>query len=139
MAVEKTLFQGKCLCGAVSIRFQHDKPTLSACHCSMCRNWTGGPFLSVEGHKAPQVEGAEHVRAYPSSEWAERSFCSNCGTHLFYRLLSGDFYALSAGLFKESSAWPFTLQIYIDQKPDSYQFANTTKELTGEEVVKLFS
>ena len=139
MAKDLVSFQGKCLCGAVTIRFQHDQPTLSACHCSMCRNWSGGPNLSVEGYNAPSIEGLEHVRSYQSSEWAERSFCSVCGTHLFYRLLSGEFYSLSVGLFKEGAHWPFKLQVYIDEKPGNYQFANKTREMTGEEVVKLFS
>lgn len=139
MAGDQVTFQGKCLCGSVSISFQHEKPTLSACHCSMCRTWTGGPFMSVESHTAPVIEGAEHVRSYLSSEWAERCFCSVCGTHLFYRLRNGGFHALAAGLFKDGATWPFKLQVYIDEKPENYQFANHTREMTGEEVVKLFS
>lgn len=132
-------FQGKCLCGAVSLRLQHNKPSMSVCHCSICRRWTGGPFMTLECHKAPQIEGMEHVRTYSSSEWAERGFCSQCGTHLFYRLVKGDFYAVSLGLFQEGGEWPFELQVFIDQKPGNYQFANATHEMTGEEVFKAWS
>ncbi|QTC00540.1 GFA family protein [Alcaligenes sp. SORT26] len=139
MENDKSMIHGKCLCGAVSISFQQDKPSISACHCGICRNWAGGPFLSLESHKAPVIQGEEHVRSYASSEWAERSFCDVCGTHLFYRLKAGGFHAISAGLFKDSGSWPFELQVFIDDKPDNYQFANKTREMTGEEVVKLFS
>lgn len=131
--------QGKCLCGAVTLHIQHDKPSMSACHCSICRRWTGGPFMSIESHKAPHIDGLEHVRTYASSEWAERGFCARCGTHLFYRLVRDEFYAVSVGLFQEGPDWPFGLQVFIDDKPNNYQFANATREMTGEDVFKEWS
>lgn len=134
-----TTMCGNCLCGAVAIHLQHDKPTMSACHCSICRRWTGGPFMALECHKVPRIEGIEHVHTYPSSEWAERGFCSRCGTHLFYRLIKGDLYAVPVGLFSEGANWPFDLQIFVDEKPDNYQFANDTQTMTGEEVFKAWS
>src|SRR5690606_9300318 len=103
--------RGQCLCGAVSVKLHHEKPTMSACHCSICRHWTGGPFLTLECHAAPQFDGMEYVRTYASSEWAERGFCSQCGTHLFYRLIKDEFYAMSVGLFQTGSDWPFELQV----------------------------
>lgn len=130
---------GQCLCGAVTLQVRHDRPALGVCHCSICRRWGGGPFMTLESHRAPQIEGEEHIRSYASSEWAERGFCACCGTHLFYRLKQGEFYALSAGLFKEGENWPFELQVFVDEKPDNYQFANVTREMTGEEVFKAFS
>lgn len=136
---QATSFHGKCLCGAVSLHVRHDKPTMSACHCSICRRWNAGPYMTLECHEAPRIEGAEHVRTYASSEWAERGFCSQCGTHLFYRLAQGEFYAVSAGLFAEAGNWPFELQVFVDEKPDNYRFADATKEMTGEEVFKAFS
>lgn len=139
MTSDQTRIQGTCLCAAVSISIAQPSPTISACHCSICRNWTGGPFFSLETHESPVIEGKEHVRSYASSEWARRSFCAVCGTHLFYELEAGGFHAISAGLFKESGQWPFELQVFIDEKPDNYQFANSTRQMTGEEVVKLFS
>jgi len=95
--------------------------------------------MTLECHRAPQIEGEEHVHVYASSEWAERGFCARCGTHLFYRLKEGGFYAVSAGLFKEAENWPFALQVFIDEKPDNYHFSNVTREMTGEEVFKAFS
>ncbi|MDT3669655.1 MAG: GFA family protein [Aromatoleum sp.] len=129
-------FQGKCLCGAVSIQLEHDKPHVSACHCDICRRWGGGPSLTLECSDAPRIEGAEHVRTYASSDWAERGFCAQCGTHLFYRLKQGGLYAIPVGLFDEGGTWPFDLQIFVDEKPGNYQFANATREMTGEEVFK---
>lgn len=92
--------------------------------------------MMLECHQAPQIDGLEHVRTYASSEWAERGFCAQCGTHLFYRLVKGDLYALSVGLFEQAGDWPFALQIFVDEKPGNYRFADATQEMTGEEVFK---
>ena len=131
--------QGNCLCGAVTLHLRHKKPSMSACHCSICRRWSGGPFMTLECHEAPQIDGIEHVSTYASSEWAERGFCSRCGTHLFYRLIKNEFYAVPVGLFEEGVNWPFKLQVFVDQKPSNYQFANATREMTGEEVFNAWS
>src|SRR5690625_4294147 len=91
--------RGTCLCGAVSVQILASSPTMGACHCKTCRAWSGGPFMSVEYHDVPQIQGMEHVTVYSSSD----------------------------------------LQVFIDQKPQNYQFANTTRTMTGEEVFNAWS
>lgn len=124
---------GKCLCGLISI----EVPTLSQhadiCHCGMCRKWSAGPFLAIECHEEITITGQEHLATYKSSEWAERVFCKNCGSSLFYKLKDSNFRALSAGLFDRQN---FTLekQIFIDEKPDYYDLLNDTPKLTGQQV-----
>lgn len=134
-----TTFTGKCVCGAVTLRVRHNKPSMSACHCGICRRWGGGPFMTLECHTAPRIEGIEHVRTYASSDWAERGFCAQCGTHLFYRLTQGEFYALPVGMFDEGGSWPFELQVFVDEKPANYRFGEGTREMTGQEVFKAWS
>jgi hypothetical protein len=125
--------KGSCLCGSVSI-VAPDHTSMNACHCGMCRRWGGGPLLSVHCGSDIQVSGKENVTAYPSSDWAERAFCAKCGTHLYYRLVPANDYALSVGLFQEGPEFEFTEQICIDRKPRSYAFANKTIEMTEAEV-----
>lgn len=95
--------------------------------------------MTLECHQAPRIDGVEHVRTYASSEWAERGFCAHCGTHLFYRLRQDEFYALPVGLFAEGGDWPFELQVFVDQKPDNYRFAEDTRTMTGQEVFSQWS
>ncbi|HLT99104.1 MAG TPA: GFA family protein [Burkholderiaceae bacterium] len=133
-ATNEAWLTGRCLCGAVQLQVSHERPAIGACHCSICRKWSGGPFLSMECHETPVIRGEEHVGVYDSSDWAQRGFCKQCGTHLFYRLKEGGFYALSAGLFKESGNWPFTLEVFVDEQPGNYAFSNETKRMTGAEV-----
>ncbi|MNC79395.1 hypothetical protein D3C75_1318640 [compost metagenome] len=76
---------------------------------------------------------------YESSAWAERGFCGKCGTRLLYRLKNGKFDSLSVGVLEGDTDWVFDLQVYIDEKPAYYCFANQTKTMTGAEVEALFN
>ncbi|MFC3338915.1 GFA family protein [Paracandidimonas soli] len=132
-------FQGRCLCGAVTLTIRAEQPSMDVCHCNICRRWGGGPLMSIEQHDAPDIRGSEHVGIYASSDWAERGFCKQCGTHLFYRLKQGSFHAIPVGLFDEGDSWKFKQQIFIDQKPRNYQFADQTTVMTGQEVFDQWS
>lgn len=126
--------RGRCLCGAVALSLEPTNRHVSACHCRMCRTWGGGPLMVVESKKPPRFEGEDHIRVYPSSDWAERGFCADCGTHLFYRLKGGSLHAVPVGLLEADPGWQFTEQVFIDEKPDFYGFANSTETLTGEQL-----
>ncbi|MEG3080512.1 GFA family protein [Halomonas sp. 5021] len=126
--------QGACLCGMVSVTVTTNSHHVGVCHCSMCRKWGGGPMFAVEFAGDVDFQGTEHISIFSSSEWAERGFCQQCGTHLFYRLKQDGHYALPVGLIDDSDDWQITEQIFIDQKPRYYSLAEKTKQLTGEEV-----
>ena len=125
--------KGRCLCGSVSI-IARDNTQMSACHCAMCRRWGSGPMLTVDGGTDVKIVGAETITAFKSSDWAERAFCTKCGTHLYYRLIPANEYILSVGLFQDGTEFEFKEQIFVDKKPRSYDFANQTDELTEAQV-----
>ena len=129
---------GRCLCGAVRFSFVPAKREVGACHCSMCRRWSAGPFLALEHEGPATFVGAEHIGVYKSSEWGERAFCKSCGTSLYWRLSGADHYAFSAGALDDQSGLAFTTEIFIDEKPDYFAFGNDTKKMTGEEVMAAF-
>jgi hypothetical protein len=129
---------GQCLCGAVRVAAK-TSDAVSACHCSFCRTWGGGPLLAVECDGDVEIDGKDHITVFGSSDWAERGFCARCGSHLFYRLKDGGLHAIPVGLFADDGAWAFEQQIFVDQKPAYYGFANQTKELTGAEVFAQFA
>lgn len=126
---------GGCLCGKVSFTLSEMPETVSACHCAICRTWSGGPFFAVHTEDTPMIEGEENVTWYESSDWAERGFCAGCGANLFYRL-KGDppEYVVSAGALKDASGLTLAEQIFIEEKPAYYAFAGDIPALTGEEV-----
>jgi hypothetical protein len=133
--------KGKCLCGAIALQTPNKKH-IDACHCGMCRRWGGGPALGVACGSDVHVEGIDKLKVYQSSQWAERAFCSECGTHIFYRLVATDEYFVPAGLFQDDQSDPefeFTEQIFIDMKPSYYEFANQTTNMTEAEVLAEFA
>lgn len=135
---EQVDISGKCLCGAVTFTAQADSPHLGACHCSMCRKWTGGPLLEVECGISVQFEGEENIRVYDSSEWGERGFCSKCGSSLFYRVKENGSTGIAAGLIDNMSGFSMIAQVCIDDKPPYYSFAEKTREITCAEMFALF-
>ncbi len=131
--------KGKCLCGKVEIHAKKLQTQIGACHCTSCRTWGGGPFLAIDGGEDVVFTGEEYISIYNSSDWAERGFCKNCGTNLFYHLKKPSKYILTVGLFGEDNAFNFDHQVFIDEKPGYYNFANETKNMTGEECFAAFS
>jgi hypothetical protein len=125
---------GSCLCGAVRITTKVTHDRVAACHCRMCRKWGGGPFLAVECRGDVHFDGIDDISIFSSSEWAERGFCRTCGSHLFYRLKGKGHYELPIGLFENQDRWVFDTQIFVDEKPSYYSFANETTNLTGSQV-----
>lgn len=77
--------------------------------------------------------------AYQSSEWGERLFCKACGTPLFWRSLDGKHAVVSAGALDDKSGLQLVSQIYIDEKPSYYEFANKTATMTGPEFVAMMT
>lgn len=126
---------GSCLCGQVKFTVTEMKPQLGACHCGMCRKWGGGPNMAVDCGTSVTFESEENIVRYQSSEWAERGFCKQCGTHLFYCLKQAGQYIVPVGLFDNQNHIEFDHQIFIDRKPAYYEFANQTHNMTEQEVM----
>lgn len=76
---------GGCQCGAVRYRADAVLDNAHICHCRMCQKAVGGPFAALVA--APDdalvwTRGTPSV--FRSSSEAERGFCADCGTPLFY-------------------------------------------------------
>ena len=136
---ELSILEGSCLCGAVSVSTTSTNQEVGACHCSMCRKWGGSSLLAIECGSDVSFTGEENIGVYQSSEWAERGFCNKCGSHLFYRLKQNNQYYIPVGIFDNSEGLVFDHQIFIEEKPEYYSFANKTKNMTGEEVFAMFA
>ena len=72
---------GSCLCDAVKISVSSNHRQVEACHCGMCRRWGGSSLLAIDCRDKVEFSGAKNITRFSSSEWAERGFCSKCGTH----------------------------------------------------------
>ena len=124
---------GRCLCGSVTVTGRATAPKVAACQCRMCRRWSSGPYFEVTCTNV-EFEGAERISTIRSSDWAERGFCSRCGSNLFYHIIDSDEFQISAGLLDEPSDLRLTLQVFTDEQPRYYTLADTTETMTGAEV-----
>ena len=125
---------GGCLCGAVRFSARAVGTAFGACHCEMCRRWTGSALLGItvpEGNVT--WEGAEHIATRQTSGWAERAWCRECGSGLWFRVTMDSAYSgkleLPIGLFDDAGGLTMTNEIYIDHKPDSFAYAGTGRNL----------
>jgi len=135
---------GKCLCGAVHFTVKSDLKETGACHCEMCRRWSGGVYLGVEIAPADiSYTGQENITIFASSEWAERAFCSKCGTSLYCRITASGphtgTYHIGLGTLDDPSGITLTSEIFIDKKPGGYTFAGGTHKMTAVEVFAQFA
>ena len=91
---------------------------VGACHCGMCRRWSGGVFM-VFTAEAGAVTAEGPVRRHASSGFAERAFCATCGSHLWFRETgdAGEPFELIAGLFPDAAGFPLISEIYADRAP----------------------
>ena len=135
---------GHCLCGAV--RFTaHDVPdTFGVCHCEMCRRWTGSALLEVSVPVGSVVwQGIDAIATRKTSAWAERAWCKECGTGLYFKVTQEGAFSgnldLPLGIFDAPGGFEMSHEIYIDHKPDSFAYAGEGRTvLTRQDCVDRF-
>jgi hypothetical protein len=110
--------RGRCHCGAVRFVARFPSRFSAHCHCESCRRAHGAAFVTWVGFPSPQVdieEGASLLKAHESSPGTKRSFCTVCGTKVFF----------------SSERWPgethVTLAAFddpVDREPSGHAFAD---------------
>ncbi len=130
---------GSCLCGKCKFSFDTENLEIGACHCSMCRKWTGGLSMAMHINSPVIFEDESFVKWYSSSEWGMRGFCSECGSNLAWSMKDKSMMCPSVWSLDDDSDIQFSTEVFIDEKPKYYSFANDTKKMTGAEVFAEFS
>ena len=95
---------GGCQCGAVRYALFAEPVNPHVCHCRMCQKAFGGYFAPLAGVPLADfawLKGTPGV--FHSSEAAERGFCRDCGTPLFFRYVDRDRIAISLGSLDDPS------------------------------------
>jgi hypothetical protein len=130
------MMTGRCLCGAVSFTAEHVELENHACHCGMCRRWAGGSAFLGTHCTGVTFSGSEQIGVFNSSQWAERGFCKQCGTTLYYFLRPTQTYTISVGVFDDQAGFVLVREIFIDRKPAGYAFAGEHPRWTEEETFR---
>lgn len=128
---------GGCHCGAVKFEVTLNDLNVHVCHCSICLKIGGAPSLALGCSGDWTIEGEENLKWYDSSDYAQRGFCTTCGTHMLFRMKDGSYYGLGAGNIDDQSGLKIAEHIFVDSKPPYYEFADDTPRYTEEEFLKM--
>ncbi|MGA0258613.1 MAG: GFA family protein [bacterium] len=97
--------EGKCHCGKISITAEVDPNTATACHCTDCQMFGGGPFRTgvVAKAESTQIEGdpKEYTKIAESGNPRIQAFCGECGTSLYATDLNKTVFNLRTGFLKQ--------------------------------------
>ncbi|CBY00785.1 hypothetical protein IAQ61_011692 [Plenodomus lingam] len=81
-STNEIVFKGGCRCGAVQYTSSTAPSDMTMCHCRACQQLSGSsylPFTSVPMTAVEFIGGSTH-KVLKLSDYAERTFCSACGT-----------------------------------------------------------
>ena len=80
-----SVFEGSCLCGAVSYRIEGEVTRFYHCHCGRCRKATGtghATNMMVKLDTVSWLQGESLLNSYkvPDAERFKTTFCTQCGS-----------------------------------------------------------
>lgn len=122
---------GHCLCGGVRFTGLGTCSPAEVCHCTVCRRHGAGPLMSVYFPEGVRFERDDTLKWYRSSNIAERGFCSECGTVLFWRMHGADKPSVSAHAV-DAEITSIREHVFVDEKPDWYDFADDAPRITSQ-------
>ena len=139
MAQAATSLTGRCMCGACTFSATPDAMQGGACHCEMCRKWSGGMFLAVACGDTVVFDEGSPVVTFDSSDWGQRVFCGTCGSTLVWQTKGGAHQNVAAPAFDDQEAFPITSEIFIDKKPSTFTLAGITDQMTEAEIMAKYA
>lgn len=127
------------MCGAVKYRVTAEG-AFSTCYCKMCQRWSSGAFMGAPTTHFKITEGEQSVTVFKSSDWAERAFCSQCGSNIYYFSPKyGNNKTVAVGSLDKPNELVLKNQYFIDQKPAGFTLVEESKKLTTAEIEAMFS
>jgi len=76
--------EGGCHCGSIRYEVDLTEARHGLCHCTDCRRAVGAPAVAWAMITHSQIKITGQTSVYASSPDAQRHFCPQCGTSLFY-------------------------------------------------------
>ena len=126
------------MCGAVTYKAEVSG-NFSACHCKMCQQWASGLFMGVHTDGFELTGGEAEFTRFKSSDWAERGFCSKCGSNIYYHAVEYGHPSVSLGSLDDTSGLTRTHEYYTDKEPLGLGRTDKTETMTEAEAVAFFT
>jgi hypothetical protein len=112
---------GRCLCGAVTYEVRGQLRDVVLCHCVECRRWSGnaGAFAAAQDDDlVAQGDALRWIASPDSSRHAERAFCAECGSSMFWKAAGSERTGIAAGTLDDPTGLQLTAHIYTEQAAD---------------------
>ena len=101
---------GGCQCGAVRYALARKPKRTCICHCRMCQKASGQPFMAFATFDEDDLRWTQgKPSVFRSSNVAERGYCKDCGTPLFFKF-EGQEFGVTTGSLDNPAAAPPTVQ-----------------------------
>ena len=130
------MIRGSCLCGGVRYEIEGELHDTQNCHCNMCQKAHGAAFATyaaVDPRDVRFAQGAELISRYRSSQEAERSFCSRCGSNLMFEPKATPHEAwIAVGGFDSEPPERPGQHIFVDSKAPWYEIGDDLPQYPGD-------
>jgi len=119
MKINSNKIEGQCLCGSIHFTISEPLRDIIVCHCNQCQQWHGqAAFYSQAKINAIAFDNDESLKWYRASSQAERGFCLNCGSSLFWRLDNSQHLSITAGCLSQHENLSVVAHIYCEDRPE---------------------
>ena len=111
---------GRCLCGAIRYTVHGPLRKAIACHCKQCQRASGAYFMATNAAlDAVKIDDSANTLQWfrdPEGDWAERGFCSRCGSNRFWKRDGAGTLSITAGTLDDPSGLELIKHIFVDYK-----------------------
>lgn len=94
--------KGRCLCEGIQFEISEAPQMMGICHCTRCQRFGGGAYstvLVIHPDHLSFSQGEDLLHTYSQEGFADRAFCSTCGSSLYGQ--AGDMMFIEAGALAE--------------------------------------
>jgi hypothetical protein len=121
---------GGCLCGAVRYETHGVLRPVVMCHCKQCQRQTGSVMAATASRLQDfRLLAQEPLRWFAASSEAQRGFCANCGSTLFWQAHGRDYVSIAAGTLDDTRGLHIACHIFVADKGAYYEIEDDTPHI----------
>lgn len=111
----------KCACGAVTANLTGPFRDAVACHCETCRRQSGHYVAATcIDARGLHLLTCERLKWWEVSEKAQRGFCADCGSLMFWRETESENVSVFMGCIDGPTGIKLQNHIFLEEKGDYY-------------------
>lgn len=120
---------GSCECGKVAYELHGELRPVIACHCTQCRKTSGHYWAATNVVNANlKIVSGTGLKWHRSSETAQRGFCQDCGSSLFWRKDGEGTTSVGAGTIDGETGLDTEKHICVADKGSYYEIGGNVPQ-----------